>query len=60
MYADKDDVQGDITYYSDYYVTTNYRVLLENGWLDDLKYICEPTEFHEKTQLLLNLFMMID
>lgn len=48
LYADKDDVQGDITYYSDYYVTTNYRVLLENGWLDDLKYICEPTEFHEK------------
>lgn len=30
------------------YVTTNYRVLVENGWLDDLKYICEPTEFHEK------------
>ncbi len=48
LYADKDDVQGDITYYSDYYVTTNYRVLLENGWLNDLKYICEPTEFHEK------------
>lgn len=31
-----------------YYVTTNYRVLVENGWLDDLKYICEPTEYHEK------------
>lgn len=30
------------------YVTTNYRVLVENGWLDDLKYLCEPTEFHEK------------
>ena len=30
------------------YVTTNFRVLVENGWLDDLKYICEPTEFHEK------------
>lgn len=29
-------------------VTTNLRVLVENGWLDDLKYICEPTEFHEK------------
>ena len=28
------------------YVTTNYRVLLENGWLDDLQYICEPTECH--------------
>lgn len=30
------------------YITTNYRVLVENGWFDDLKYICEPTEFHEK------------
>ena len=30
------------------YVTTNYRVLVENGWLDDLKYLCEPTEFHER------------
>lgn len=30
------------------YITTNYRVLAENGWLDDLQYQCEPTEFHEK------------
>lgn len=30
------------------YVTTNLRVLVENGWLGDLQYICEPTEFHEK------------
>jgi thymidylate synthase (FAD) len=30
------------------YVTTNLRVLVENDWLDDLQYICEPTEFHEK------------
>ena len=30
------------------YITTNYRVLVENGWLDDLQYICEPTEFHTK------------
>lgn len=29
-------------------ITTNYRVLVENGWLDDLKYICEPTEDHAK------------
>lgn len=32
----------------DMYITTNYRVLVENKWLDDLKYLCEPTEFHEK------------
>lgn len=31
-----------------FYVTTNFRVLIENNWIDDLKYICEPTEFHEK------------
>lgn len=30
------------------YITTNYRVIIENDWQDDLKYICEPTEFHEK------------
>lgn len=29
-----------------FYVTTNYRVLLQNGWLDDLQYLCEPTEYH--------------
>ena len=28
--------------------TTNYRVLQENNWLDDLQYLCSPTEFHEK------------
>ena len=33
---------------NDVYVTTNMRVLQENNWLDDLKYLCEPTEFHEK------------
>ena len=32
----------------EFYVTTNYRVLVENNWLDDLQYQCEPTEFHEK------------
>lgn len=33
---------------STYYVTTNLRVLVENNWLSDLQYICEPTEHHEK------------
>ena len=31
-----------------YYITTNLRVIYENGWLDDLQYICSPTEHHEK------------
>ena len=30
------------------FITTNFRVLVENDWLEDLKYICEPTVFHEK------------
>lgn len=29
------------------YITTNLRVLVENGWLEDLKYLSNPTEFHE-------------
>ena len=28
--------------------TTNYRVLVENNWLGDLQYLCEPTEFHKR------------
>lgn len=31
-----------------YHITTNLRVLVENGWTNDLQYICEPTEYHEK------------
>lgn len=34
--------------YDYWYVTSNYRVLVENGWLNDLEYQCEPTEYHEK------------
>ena len=34
--------------FSGIFVTTNLRVLVENDWLDDLQYICEPTEYHEK------------
>ena len=30
------------------YVTTNLRTLVENNRLDDLRWICEPTEHHEK------------
>lgn len=33
--------------YGDLLVTTNYRVLVENGWLQDLEYMCEPTAKHE-------------
>lgn len=30
------------------YITTNLRVLVDNGWLNDLEYQCEPTEYHDK------------
>ena len=40
----KHPIHGDTSYY----ITTNLRVLVENDWLEDLKYICEPTEYHEK------------
>ena len=35
-------------FHIDNYITTNLRVLLENNRLDDLQYLCEPTEHHEK------------
>lgn len=31
-----------------WYITSNYRVIIENEWIDDLQYLCEPTEFHAK------------
>lgn len=30
------------------YISTNYRVIIEHDWADDLKYLCKPTKFHEK------------
>ena len=32
----------------DAYITTNFRIIKEHGWEDDLEYLCEPTEYHEK------------
>lgn len=52
--GDYDDNPYSIVKYVDYgdcmkaYITTNARVIFENGWEDDLKYMCKPTEFHEK------------
>ena len=30
------------------YISTNYRVIIEHDWTDDLKYLCKPTKFHAK------------
>lgn len=38
--AEKDTWKG--------FVTTNLRVLVEKGWMNDLQYLCEPTEHHAK------------
>lgn len=52
IYLDKEEIEDgndyDVSYKYGYYVTTNLRVIIENSWEDDLKYICEPTEFHER------------
>lgn len=48
IYSHKTVCQDDVDYYEHEYVTTNLRVLVENNWLDDIKYLCEPTEYHEK------------
>ncbi len=47
-YLGKEVCQGDTDYLYEYFVTTNLRVLVENNWLDDLKYICNPTKFHKR------------
>lgn len=31
-----------------HFITTNYRVIKENHWENDLQYLCEPTEYHHK------------
>ena len=33
---------------SEVYVTTNFRVLVENHWEEDLKFMVDPTHYHEK------------
>lgn len=41
-----------VVHNNDICVSTNYRVLIENNWLDDLKYLCQPTEHHQKRYTL--------
>lgn len=43
-YSRVHSVSGGVNIY--YYISTNYRVLVENGWLGDLKHMTEPTDFH--------------
>lgn len=42
-------VMDDVNDTSGFYVTTNFRVLVENNWLEYIDYICEqPTQYHDK------------
>lgn len=47
-WMDTDRIFGYISDVCTYYVSTNFRVLYDNDWLDDLKYLCEPTQYHTK------------
>lgn len=40
-------VHSDLVF-NKYYITTNYRVIFEHDWFDDLKYMCEAKVEHEK------------
>ena len=35
------------------YVSTNYRIIIENKWEKDLQFLCEPTKHHEKRYTVL-------
>lgn len=37
-----------LTDHGSYAITTNFRVIIENHWEDDLQYLCEPTPWHAK------------
>lgn len=52
-YGELSDIyQLDTAIYTDtnlmVYITTNLRVLVENKWMNDLKYLCKPSKHHEK------------
>jgi thymidylate synthase (FAD) len=49
VFEDGNDV--DIDYYHTEYVTTNLRVMLENNWLTDLQYVCEPDPEHHSLRI---------
>ena len=44
----ENDVNNRGITYKEYFITSNLRIIVENGWMDDLQYLCEPTEFHEE------------
>ena len=51
VYDHKEVCQGDVDYYATEYVTTNYRVIVENDWFDDLKYMCPFDKEHHEPRI---------
>ena len=47
-YSKVKTIDNPVTRTNHIYISTNLRVLVENNWLDDLQYLCEPTEYHAK------------
>ena len=40
------EVKGNDSWKADVYITTNYRVIVENNWSKGLRYLCKPTPAH--------------
>lgn len=54
VYDHKEVCQGDVDYYSTEYVTTNYRVIVENNWFDDLQYLVPFDKEHHVPRITFN------
>lgn len=51
IYDHKEVCQGDVDYYATEYVTTNYRVIVENNWFDDLQYLVPFDKEHHTPRI---------
>lgn len=54
IYDHKEVCQGDVDYYATEYVTTNYRVIVENNWFDDLQYLVPFDKEHHVPRITFN------
>lgn len=55
IYLDREEIEDGNDCYTEhkygYYVTTNYRVIVENNWFDDLKYMCPFDKEHHEPRI---------
>lgn len=47
-----DEVEADGRHVTNYYITTNYRFIVENKLEKLLQYMCEPTEHHQRRTIV--------